>query len=300
LQLVALCDLDHRKAEARAAEYNVSGIYTDHAAMCENEQLDAVLVAIGPRAHYELALDLVERGYHVWTEKPCAENADQADAVARAAARARRLVQTGFNYRYTLGIQKAKARIDSGLFATPGLVAVHWWLGMPDPIPFMHHHMVHAVDLLHYLTPGELTDMQVRHHVRDGFDYYLATFRGGDGRIAELELTANMNGAGHWSRVDWLSKDGMLSVRDFTEVTHFGTARPGKYARPGDPPYDGDHVWRTEPLIAKGKFVDIWGYVTELDRFRQAVLGLAPPECTIAEAAWGLRMCEDMLRRRSA
>ena len=295
LELVAVCDLDETRSRARADEYNVA-YYTDYQEMCDAETMDAVLVSIGPQAHYELSIPLLKRGYHVWTEKPPSSTAAQADEMARAAENAGRLVQTGFNYRYTLGIQKAREMVESGRFATPGTIAVRWWLGVSDPQDFMHHYIVHAADLLNYLTPGELGDMHIAHQRLDACDYYLVTLRAENGCIAVLEASANMALSSHWCRVDWMSKDGILSVRDFTEVTHYGTERRGKHADPDSPPYDGDRIWRTEPLIARGPFGDVWGYALELDRFRQAVLGELEPECTIREAAWSMHVCEALMK----
>ncbi|HEY3079084.1 MAG TPA: Gfo/Idh/MocA family oxidoreductase [Chloroflexota bacterium] len=294
LQLVAVCDLDADRARSRATEYGLSAYYTDHRAMCASEQIDAVLVAVGPQAHYELALDLVGRGYHVWTEKPCAHTAAQADEVARAAAAAGRLVQTGFNYRYTFGIQRARRLIHEGRIGRPAITAVRWWLGVPDLLEFMHHYVVHAVDLIRYLAPGDLTDMDVRHARRGVNDFFVVTFRDGQGGIATLEATSNMTIEGHWSRVDWIADDGMLSVRDFTEVALYRGGAWGRYLPADQAPFDGDRIWRTEPLFTKGDFVEAWGYVGELDRFRRAVRGEIEPECTIGDAAWGLHVCERM------
>lgn len=296
LQLVAVCDLDVQKARARAAEFDVKGVYADYREMCDREKFDAVLVAIGPQAHYELSIPLLKRGYHVWTEKPCAYNAAQADEMVLAAEKAGKILQTGFNYRYTVGLQKVMGMIESGQFASPALVAVRWWLGVTKPLEFMHHYMVHALDLLNYLAPGPLRKMHVEHHRHDGFDYFMITFRTDAGRIAVLELTANMHIAGHWCRVDWMSRDGMLSVRDFTEVTHYRTALSGQHGGKDAPAYDGDHVWRTEPLIAKGPFVETWGYLAGFDRFRKAILGQGKPECTIQGSAWGMHVCEDLMK----
>lgn len=295
LELVAVCARHVETARVRAAEYHVERYYADHREMCERERLDAVLVCVGPQAHYEIGLDLLRRGYHVWTEKPCAQTSAQAEELAAAAAEAGRVYQVGFNYRYTHGILKVKDLIAAGRFAPPALVAVRWWLGQPDSDNFLHHYAVHAVDLLHHLVPGELRDRQVAHHRQDGFDYVVATFRGQGGVIGLLELSANMNINGHWSQVELLGKDGMLSVKDFTRVTHYRTAPWGRFAPAGAPLYDGDHVWSTESVYTKGSLVETWGYVAELDRFRRAVLGEQPPECTIQEAAWGLRVCEQLM-----
>ena len=295
LDLVAVCARHAEHARARAAEYNLDRYYSDYRQMCEREQLDAVLVCVGPQAHYELGLDLLQRGYHVWTEKPAAATSAQAYALAAAAKAAGRVYQIGFNYRYTLGIRKVRALIEAGRFAPPALVAVRWWLGQPDPAFFALHYVVHAIDLLQYLLPGELSRAQVTRQREDDCDYVVATFRAPSGAIGLLELSSNMNVNGHWSRVELLGKAGMLSVKDFTGVTHYRTAPSGRSAPPDAPPYDGDQVWSTESIYTKGALVDAWGYVTGFDRFRRAVLGEQAPECTVEEAAWGLRVGEELL-----
>jgi len=104
LELVAVCDLDQEKAQARAAQYGARHVYADHETMCRQQQLDAVLVVTGPQGHYELTKSLLRLGHHVWTEKPCAVTSAEADELVELSERAGRHVQTGFNYRYGMGV----------------------------------------------------------------------------------------------------------------------------------------------------------------------------------------------------
>lgn len=298
IELVAVCDADEQKAMARAAQYNVAAVYTDVAQMCAGEKLDAVLVVTGPAGHYEVGKWLLESGYHVWSEKPCAVTSAQADDLARVAAATKRHFQVGFNYRYAMGVHQAVELIKLGKFATPAMTSVRWWLGEPDTTRFMQHYVCHAVDLLHYLTPGGLIHDE-RPHIqylrRDNFDWYVVTFRGQQGEIAVLELGAHMGGHCHHCRIDLMSGDGLLSVRDFTELTHYDTAPWGSLVKPDSKTYDGDRIWRTEPLLTRGGLWQTYGYTHELRHFRETAQGTGQPEATVAEAAWGMRIMDQLL-----
>ena len=300
LDLVAVCDADESKALNRATEYGVQKVFTDVDKMCSSVDLDAVLVVTGPVGHYEVGRSLLEKGYHVWTEKPCAATSQQADELVQLAQQHKRHFQVGFNFRYSIGVNKAMELIRSGGFKSPAMTSVRWWLGEPDTARFMAHYVCHALDLVHYLTPGGLlanTEPQIEYLRRDNFDWYLVTFRGADGGISVLELGAHMGGQCHHCRVDLMSGDGILTVRDFTELTHFDTAPWGDLVKPDSKVYDGDRVWRTEPLLRKGFLWLTYGYLAELQHFREAVQGLRAPEATVREAAWGMHIMDRLTEK---
>jgi len=304
LELIAVCDMDEQKARARAARHNVAHVYTDYRRMCDEQDLDAVLVVTGPRGHYELTRELLERGYPVWTEKPCSETSSQADELVALADQAERHVQTGFNYRYTMGMRRAVDMIESGRFAEPSTVSVRWYLGEPDTVRFMQHYVCHAVDLLHFMTPGGLTHLDpssadalhVEYQRQYDQDWYLITFRAVSGAISVLELAAHMSGEGHHCRVDLMSSDGLLSVVDFTQTMHYETAVWGDMRTPDSKVYDGDRIWRTEPLLRRGSLPEAYGYAEEFIRFREAIQGLRKPEATVREATWGMHIMDRLLR----
>ena len=285
------------KTKARANEYHVADVFHDPVRMCREADLDAVLIVAGPRGHYEVGRSIIPLGKPVWMEKPCAENAGQAEELSDLARKAGSHVQVGFNYRYASGIRKARDMIDSGSFASPAMISVRWWLGESDTGRFMLHYACHAVDLLHSLTPGGLLDHldpKIEHHRQDDLDWFQVTFRGANGCLAVLEMGAHMPLPGHWARVDLMSRDGLLTVRDFTEVIHHKSAPWGDQVRPGDQPWDGDQHWRTEPLLHHDSIENSWGYVPELIKFREIVEGAAEPETTIHEASWGMQVLKRM------
>lgn len=74
VQLVAACDIDQTKSEMVPE----AAFYTDYLEMLDNEQLDCVHICLPHYLHYTVAKDCIERGIHVFTEKPLAANLEQA------------------------------------------------------------------------------------------------------------------------------------------------------------------------------------------------------------------------------
>lgn len=298
LQLIATCDLDRERAKLYARRFAPEGRqiptdYSDHREMCESEELDAVLVVTGPQGHYQITREIVEVGLPVWEEKPPAPTAAQALDVAVVAEKAGVHVQVGFNYRYTAGVRRARALIDSGKFSTPRSVAVRWWLGDRDGSHYVEHYLCHAIDLLAYLTGG-LDGMHV--HKAEGEDcfYYLATFHG-RGCTATLEASNNMYIGATWCRIDWLGKSGLLTCDGFEELS----LTPGKEDAKKAEGLASGAITRWVPPgslpRAESSLHERWGYVPELRLFAATVRGEAEPESTIAEAAEAMRISEEIV-----
>ena len=107
MELVAVCGRTRERTETRAAESGVEQVFYDPVEMCTAVKRDAVLIVAGPQGHYDIASALIPLGLPIWMEKPCAVNSEQASELSARAGAAGLLVQVGFNYRYTRGIQKA-------------------------------------------------------------------------------------------------------------------------------------------------------------------------------------------------
>src|SRR5678815_3869825 len=101
IELVATCDLDGAKAAAYARQFGAPSSYTDYKIMLEKEQLDAVLVVTGydnkGRPLYPpVACACLERGVHVWMEKPPADLVGQVDLMRAAERKSGRHAMVGF------------------------------------------------------------------------------------------------------------------------------------------------------------------------------------------------------------
>lgn len=76
--------------------------------------LDAVLIASPPPLHRAMAVDALERGLHVYLEKPIAASLADGEAITAAAARADTVTQIGFNCRFNALYREMRARLASG------------------------------------------------------------------------------------------------------------------------------------------------------------------------------------------
>ena len=96
----AYASRDRTKAEAYCRRYGGAGIYAEYAAAIQDASVDAVVVAVPPRFHLDLALRALEAGKHVLVEKPAFLSIEEYRTVAAARDRARRVVLVGENDHY--------------------------------------------------------------------------------------------------------------------------------------------------------------------------------------------------------
>jgi predicted dehydrogenase len=87
-EIVAVCDLDRARAEARAAEFGIGRAYADPAAALTAERPDFVDIATRPETHRELIAQAAGRGAHVLCQKPLAPTLAEAEAMAEICRRA--------------------------------------------------------------------------------------------------------------------------------------------------------------------------------------------------------------------
>ncbi len=82
-RIVAVADLVHEAAKARAAEFGVEAMSVD--AMMARDDIDTVLNLTIPSAHAPLALEAIAAGKHVYQEKPLATSLSDGQAILDAA-----------------------------------------------------------------------------------------------------------------------------------------------------------------------------------------------------------------------
>ncbi|MDX1701369.1 MAG: Gfo/Idh/MocA family oxidoreductase, partial [Melioribacteraceae bacterium] len=94
--IVALCDVDWNRASESFKKYPNANKYKDFRIMLDKEKsLDAVLVAAPDHMHAIATLAVIERGLHVYCEKPLTYSIGEARKVAIAAREAKIASQMG-------------------------------------------------------------------------------------------------------------------------------------------------------------------------------------------------------------
>jgi predicted dehydrogenase len=113
-KIVAVCDIDARRAEAAAAEFCVPHVFSDYREMLKLEGLDAVSVCLPNYLHAPVTIDCLRAGKHVLVEKPLAMNAREGERMVQAAAEAKKLLLIALNNRYRGDTGVLKRYIDEG------------------------------------------------------------------------------------------------------------------------------------------------------------------------------------------
>lgn len=115
LDLVAVADDDPAGLAAAATRLGVGRAYADYREMLDAERPQFVVVA--PRwvdRRREMVLACLERGIHVFTEKPMARDLAEADAIVDACERTHTKLAVAFQTRYAPRYERVKELIDSG------------------------------------------------------------------------------------------------------------------------------------------------------------------------------------------
>lgn len=111
-EIVALAELRPRLGALVCQRYGIPRYYENHLALLEDPEVEAVVAIVRRHHTASVALDVLNAGRHLFTEKPMAQTFNQAERLV-AAAKARGLCYAvGFMRRYDEGVQIAKKMLD--------------------------------------------------------------------------------------------------------------------------------------------------------------------------------------------
>jgi predicted dehydrogenase len=130
--MVAFCDVDDERAAEAYRDFPDVPRFKDYRRLFDalGGQIDAVTISTPDHMHYPIAVAALERGLHVFVEKPLAHTIAEARDLARRAAEKPRLqTQMGNQGHAGDGIRMFKEWIDAGVLGE--VRAVHCWTNRP-------------------------------------------------------------------------------------------------------------------------------------------------------------------------
>ncbi|WP_112467559.1 Gfo/Idh/MocA family protein [Streptomyces triticisoli] len=113
-RLVAVADEVPGRAEEAAGRYGFDSATRDWREIAADPRVRAVSITAPNFLHREIGLAMAEAGKHIWIEKPVGLTADDARAVADAAAKAGVRGTVGFNYRNAPAVATAREMVAAG------------------------------------------------------------------------------------------------------------------------------------------------------------------------------------------
>lgn len=125
--IVALCDVDENRAAKSLNKYEGVPFYKDFRVMLDKQNdIDAVAVSTPDHTHAVAALDVIQRGKHIYLEKPMAHNVLEARAIMKAAREAGVQTQLGNQGHSSGEIRKVREWIAEGAIGSVSEVNV-WY-----------------------------------------------------------------------------------------------------------------------------------------------------------------------------
>jgi predicted dehydrogenase len=137
--IVALCDVDERRAGKAYEQFPTARRFTDFRKMFDEleTQIDGVVISTPDHTHFHPAWWAMERGKHVYLEKPLAHEVDETRRLTEAARTKGLATQLGSQRHALPGLRAGVEIVKAGLIGE--VCEVYSWVkssrGMPDPQP---------------------------------------------------------------------------------------------------------------------------------------------------------------------
>lgn len=103
--------VDARRAEAARAGFQVARSIDE---LTARQDIDAVIVSTPPNLHREHCVQVLRAGKHTLCEKPLASTVEDCRYIVETAQQCKRVLGTGFNYRFYPAVAKARELIAAG------------------------------------------------------------------------------------------------------------------------------------------------------------------------------------------
>jgi predicted dehydrogenase/threonine dehydrogenase-like Zn-dependent dehydrogenase len=264
-------------AQHSAASFGFEVAATEEAAVLENADINAVLIATPHSAHAALTAAALKAGKSVLVEKPLALDRGELNAVIEARNASDGFLQVGFNRRFapmSVAMRDKLSALPAPRFVlirvnAGALPADHWVNAAEEGGGRILGELCHFVDLARFLIGAPIAQVQAAAaQAMEGVcDDATATLRFADGSLATIAYTARGDTAFSKELIEGYAAGTVVTVDDFRRMT---VVTDGRASNSG-----------------AGRAQDK-GHEAELDAFVAAVAkgGPAPaPEAELVEAS---------------
>lgn len=213
IEIIALCDINIKKAQKYIEDYNLSPqtkIYSDYRKMLTKEDIEFVSIATESDKHAPIAIDVINYGINVLIEKPVALSIKDANRIIEAAKKKQVIVSVCHQNRFNPAIQNLRNAIVQKRFGriTHGSVHIRWnrgtkyyargdWRGTweHDGGTLMNQ-CIHGIDMLLWMMGGQIKSVygeirNLNHDYIEGEDLGMAVIAFDNGSVATIEGTTN-------------------------------------------------------------------------------------------------------------
>jgi len=152
--IVGLCD-------TVALEGYEEPCFTELTSMLENTKPDAIIIATPTFLHKEVALECIERGIHIFIEKPAAASAEDARIILEAAQAKEVRSCVGHVERFNPVVQALQEELKEREIYTISITRVGPFPPRIADVGVLTDLSVHDIDLMRFITHREIKDQAV-------------------------------------------------------------------------------------------------------------------------------------------
>lgn len=163
-EIVAACDLREERAKATAERFGATP-YLDYTEMFAKEKLDAVYVCVEPGAHDGMEFIAIEKGIHLFVQKPMTLDMHYAKKVLAGIKKKKLISAVCLQCRYADTLDVAKRWVAGrpiGMVSCHrlgGMPKVWWWRVKKQSGGQVVEQTIHDYDLCRYIF-GEVVQVQ--------------------------------------------------------------------------------------------------------------------------------------------
>lgn len=140
IEIVAVCDIYDKRLQ-RAAELTGGKPYKHYRELLANKDIDYVLVAVPEHWHYQMTMDTLAAGKHLYCEKPMTKTVEQSKKVVARVRQTGLKMQVGVQGMSDDSYEKANELIKQGILGDVVIAQIDYsrnytgdfWEEKPDP-----------------------------------------------------------------------------------------------------------------------------------------------------------------------
>lgn len=112
-RVVAVSDIRADRLAQLQQRYPAITTTTDHRDLLTDSSIDAIVIATPVSTHFELAMQALHAGKHVFVEKPMTTSVEQAERLLDYAARCQRTIMVDHTFVFTGAVRKIKELVET-------------------------------------------------------------------------------------------------------------------------------------------------------------------------------------------
>lgn len=295
MDLVTVCAEHLENAERCALSFGAESAYDDYREMLDKERIDALIVCVNPKLHYEISQEALKRGMPVFVEKPPALSSKEANEMLELSNKADKFLMVGFNKRFAPVYKEAKRIIDSDAFGKLNSIFISSNVGATkDKESLLFEVGIHYIDLFRYLS-GEIRNFHVDKKIDKDKATFIISCTFENQAIGALQLSNAYSWSKPGEHIEIVGEESLLILNNAHKIIyHKATIVP-----PGEIPQEPERstVWLPNYSIPvkENHLIYLNGYVPELIYFADMVSRSQKGYSNIEDGLMALRIIENIL-----